>query len=657
MSSRREWLARLALIVSSPILFLAALEATLLLVGYGYPTSFFSGERNAHITNERYGWRLFPRAIARTPAPEVIPDTKTKRRTFLLGESAAMGFPDPALGLAPFLQAALGPGWDVTNAAMSAINSHTVREIAAECARLQPDAFIVYMGNNEIVGPYGAGSVFGSFTGNLALIRAHLWLKSWRLGQLLTALTTRPRPEFDEWRGLEFFLHSQIPAGDPRLARVYHHFRHNLRAIIRTGRRAGARVLVSTVAVNLRDCPPLASPDGAAQRAFAAGDYARARDLDALRFRADSTINRIIREVAAEERAELLDAEAALEPTSADFWEHVHLRPHANRRLAELFAQMLTGRPKTAELPVTPWDEDRLSRTIAAILERPPFTEAHRVHVKLPSQKPDRAQARAAWQNRVNGNPDDLLARERLAELAGELRDYAAAESLYRNLLTRISLRTWHTGLAEALLNRGRFAKAEQSYRDALEIDDRFAPAILGLGITRAAQNDIAGAEAMFRSAIAIQFGLAEAHNSLGRLLASQGKWSEAAAEFQIAVDRRQDFAIARYNLASVLVRLNRTAQAITELRQALKAQPDFPAARYDLGLLLAQQGSLDEAIHHYAESLRLNPQNPDALNNWGAALARQSRVVEARRKFEAALAIDPRHAAARRNLELLLGQ
>ena len=47
-------------------------------------------------------------------------------------------------------------------------------EIAREAARLRPDAFILYIGNNEIVGPYGPGTVFGPFTGSALVTRARV---------------------------------------------------------------------------------------------------------------------------------------------------------------------------------------------------------------------------------------------------------------------------------------------------------------------------------------------------------------------------------------------------------------------------------------------------------------------------------------------------
>ncbi len=46
------------------------------------------------------------------------------------------------------------------------------------------DIWVIYMGNNEVVGPFGAGTVFGRQVPPLPLIRASLALKTTRIGQL-----------------------------------------------------------------------------------------------------------------------------------------------------------------------------------------------------------------------------------------------------------------------------------------------------------------------------------------------------------------------------------------------------------------------------------------------------------------------------------------
>src|SRR5262249_24403647 len=61
------------------------------------------------------------------------------------------------------------------------------------------------------------------------------------------------------WGGMEMFTRSQVRAGDAALQTTYAQFRANLTDICRAGLGAGARVVVCTVPVNLKDCAPFAS--------------------------------------------------------------------------------------------------------------------------------------------------------------------------------------------------------------------------------------------------------------------------------------------------------------------------------------------------------------------------------------------------------------
>ena len=189
-------------------------------------------------------------------------------RIFVLGSSAAQGVPNPSFSFGRILEVMLRERYpdvkfEVINAAMTAINSHVALEIARDCAAHQPDLFVVYMGNNEVVGPYGPGTVFQQWSPSRKLIQANVWLKSTarravagrRDGRLHFRNGTTPAA----WRGMEMFMGNQVAADDPRLAAVYDNFRQNLMDICGIARRAGAAVILSTVAVNLRDCPPFAS--------------------------------------------------------------------------------------------------------------------------------------------------------------------------------------------------------------------------------------------------------------------------------------------------------------------------------------------------------------------------------------------------------------
>src|SRR5438270_12721508 len=94
------------------------------------------------------------------------------RRIFIFGESAALGTPASEYGFGRMLAAMLkarfpDQKFEVVNTSMVAINSHVIARIAKECAKKDGDLWIIYMGNNEVIGPYGAHGVIGGKTPRL----------------------------------------------------------------------------------------------------------------------------------------------------------------------------------------------------------------------------------------------------------------------------------------------------------------------------------------------------------------------------------------------------------------------------------------------------------------------------------------------------------
>jgi Flp pilus assembly protein TadD len=351
---------------------LGALEGGLRLLGYGDSPHY---ARRARLSDGSEVWRenrdctapYFSRALVRRPPPMRLPIPKGARtfRVFVLGSSAAMGDPESSFSLARVLEKMLGAAYpeirfEVVNAGITAINSHLVRGIAEDCAELEPDLFIVYEGNNEVIGPFGPAGVFTPFLRTERGVRAAVALKGTRTGQLVAATAQAVRAGRTtgapaEWGGMEMFLAQRIADDDPRLESVRSHLRANLLAIAESARGAGAGTILCTVATNQRTFAPFASlhraglseDDAAAWRrhfeqaeaAARAGDRAgaeaayraalaiddrhaelhyrlgqlallggrdaearallqRALDLDALRFRTDSALNGVIRGLA-----------------------------------------------------------------------------------------------------------------------------------------------------------------------------------------------------------------------------------------------------------------------------------------------------------------------------------------------------------------------
>jgi len=353
----RVWLYRALALVGGPLLFLLGLEGSLRLVGYGRPTGFLvpDDQPGTYRTNPEFVGSFLPGTFDLRPLNYGVaqPKPPDALRVVVLGESAAQGIPVPAFGFAAQLRAQLrarypGRAVEVLNTGIVAINSHVVYQIARQLAAFSPDLFVIYMGNNEVVGPYGPGCAYLSAMPPLWAIRLSIFVRSTRTGQWMNAVVGRfahagGRPA--EWGGMAMFVNSAVAGDDPRLEAVYANFEANLRDIIGVASGAGAKVVLCTVAGNLRDCAPflsrhrpgMSTADLAAwQRSFDRGrlewllgrpDRARADLAEALRLDPDFADTSFLLGSA---ESELGDPTAARQHlVDAEHWDALRFRPDA----------------------------------------------------------------------------------------------------------------------------------------------------------------------------------------------------------------------------------------------------------------------------------------------------------------------------------------
>ena len=132
----RLWLFRIIALTIIPVLLLLV-ELSLRIVGYGFPAAAIIkcevDGKDAYCDNVKFGWRFFPRNIAREAEPFVFPAGKPSDtyRIFVLGASAAKGEPDPAFCFGRILRLMLQEEYpavkfELVTTAMTAINSHVV---------------------------------------------------------------------------------------------------------------------------------------------------------------------------------------------------------------------------------------------------------------------------------------------------------------------------------------------------------------------------------------------------------------------------------------------------------------------------------------------------------------------------------------------------
>jgi len=297
VSNTRNTLFTIITVVVIPLLFFVLIEFALRLVGVGTHYQYFNqididGEafyqENPDFADQFYPPSLNVGPLQNTFAAERSDD---RLRVFVLGGSAAMGFPHKNHGVDRLLATqlrSLFPNRDVevVNTAMTSVNSHVVYQVVQTLPSESADVAVILMGNNEVVGPYGPGTFNQNFLSSLSAIRALQALKRTRLWQLLDSSLAEVQSSDAkgdlEWHGMQMFVDNGVAEDDPRMSAVYEHFEGNLRDIVDTLNAKGMHVVLSTVPVNLRQSAPFLSigRDGLSSR-----DEAK---LTALRERAEA---------------------------------------------------------------------------------------------------------------------------------------------------------------------------------------------------------------------------------------------------------------------------------------------------------------------------------------------------------------------------------
>ncbi len=733
------WVIRIVGIVLVPVLVLLVLEASLRLFGYGVPTGFtyrqtVDGERRI-LSNPYFIWRFFPPQMAKEGSHFSRPMAKAEGvyRIFVLGGSAAQGVPDPAYGMTRMLDTMLsdqypGVDFDVMNAAVTAINSHVVLPIAQDCRRMESDLFVIYLGNNEVVGPYGAGTVFSPLVSSLPMIRTGIALKATRLGQLVPDVVRRVRgpdpAQLGKWGGMAMFRDNQVCASDPGMGTVYRHFEKNLSDIFRVAQRSGIPVIVSTVGVNLKDCAPFASLHrpgltkraigeferivkegealqelgdfkGAIQRFLEAEKidaehaelqfrigrcywavwdfeeaeerYARARDLDTLRFRADRRINEIIKRVAGDNAGKgvhLVDSLKVLEANSPEhtpgrelFYEHVHLNFRGNYLVAKAVFEQVRGvvpvrvsrhakggavlseRELARRMAYTGWSRLSIARSILGLVQSPPFTGQLYNHERVERMTREVADLEHRYTT-VSGQQEALRQYEAaLANGDGHWRlHHSYAEFLFRSLKNpqeaekhlEIAIGRCpqsaleHSLLAEVLSVQGKLDEAEEHYHRALVSEPQSTQILLRLGTLMLRRKQLEPAIAYLRKAVKVDPLNGPAQTNLGMALTMRPddgrSRREALGHLKRAVEIGPDHTQARENLAAFysqdareMLSRNEDDRAMGLLQQIVELSPRAIAARYRLAVLLDRQGDRKSALKHLNEVLRVHPSHREA--------------------------------------------
>ncbi len=694
ISTKRLWLFRIITALVIPALILVLIEAVLRAAGYGYPAAALikyqiDGSQEVYCSNPRFGWRFFPPKIAQEISPFAVPADKAENtyRIFILGGSAAQGEPDPAYGFGRqlrFMLRQLYPSvnFEVYNAAIPGINSHVAVQIAKDCARLEPDLFIVYMGNNEVIGPYGAGTLFSPLTRNLSLIRMGIAIKGTKTGQLMNNLIgtiKRGGVTTEAWGSFDMFFGRQVRYDDEQMKFVYSHFRQNLEDISRFARESGAKTIFSTVPVNLKDCSPLGSLHrqntdkdwtsfenlyskgvglekagdytGAVESYLAAAEtddtyaalqfrlgrcfwnlgqfekaherYELALELDTLRFRADSKINNIIREVAEDKTDRgiyFADAVGVFEQNSPNncpgyelFLEHVHLNFEGNYLLARTLLNRLND--ALPESIKSQKSEDREPPDEDECAERLAFTDYDNFTITRNNFK--------------------------------FIRDFTVFENqAYR----KKTIESWknRTELLEKAVGPDAAGRALKQYEKTIKrysSDSRLRLKYARL-LWSSGRKTAPGAIEQYRVLIK---QIPNSHKALGELAYTEnmvGDNDTALKHAAMAADIMPTNILANYIIAAVLQAKNRPMQAQKQFAKTIRMDPKCFEAYIGLGSVLDQQGKDKQAEEVYRKGIEEMPNNANLHFNLAVLLRNNGAFEDAKEELRKAMILDPGIAA-----------
>ena len=710
---------------------ICALELGLRLSGYGYPTSFFLqtkiGGQDYFVPNDQFSWRFFPPALARTPAPQRMAANKPPHtfRIFVFGESAAMGDPDPSYGAWRYLQALLrerypGTDFEVICVAMTAINSHAIVPIARECARRDGDLWVVYLGNNEMVGPLGADSA--SRTPGTGLVRAGLALKTTRIGQWLNGLGQRwgahARPA--TWGGLNMFEHHQLRYDDPNRLRVYENFKKNLADILHAGEAAGVPVILSTVGSNLKDCAPFASLHAAglsetqkaqwdkayqsgvafessddprnALNQFAAAaaidpqyaalqfrlarchlaltkaaqalrEFELARDYDALAFRADARINQIITDAAvanAGKGVHLVDAGSLLAqntPGKIPGNELFYEHVHLNFDGNYLLARAFAD--QTAGL---------LPQSIVA-QGRSGWASSETCDRRLAVSSWDRSRvfqeilarmSEPLYAQQLTHDATVRLCGDKINELTAQWDSGSPNQTrqLYQQALALAPADNFlHQNFAQFLGAMGDLAQATVEAQHVCELLPQRPAQYYDIGNLLIIQGRIDDAETNYSRALALQKNFAPALNGLGQIRENEQKYEEAAAYFKQALHANPNDPQTSLLLGFLEQNRGNLNQASIEYQDAARLQPQGLADYFSQAVTASALGYRDRAIAAFGTVLQLDPACWQAHYLLGLEWLAGGKFAEAQTQFSAAVRYRPDFAPAHLNLGILLAK
>jgi tetratricopeptide (TPR) repeat protein len=424
-----------------PFLIVILLEISLRIFHYGYnPDVFIAYPQNPEyfVFNPHASKRFFSDSrFAPSGNKELMRAKKDPNtlRFFVLGESTTIGYPYFHNGsfhrwlLYRLLHTYPDKHFEIINLSLTAVNSYTVKTFAEEIVRYEPDAVLIYSGQNEYYGGLGVASAqtLGSDPGAVNIL---LQMRQFRVVQWATNVYGSLRrmvgasAQEAETTRMELMIGDrQIPYRSELFEKGLRQFEYNMNATLHTLAKHHIPVFLSNVASNIKDLPPFVSDETdlandagrhylMGQASFRNGAYEQAREYftkaketDLLRFRAPEALNQIVGDLCASyPQTYPVDSRKALEERAPHrllgdelFVDHVHPNLTGYAIISEAFyaaikasgilppsPQEMTDEELERDMPVSPIDSLAGALRIMQLKAHFPFYDSLYINKPIP---------------------------------------------------------------------------------------------------------------------------------------------------------------------------------------------------------------------------------------------------------------------------------
>lgn len=208
----------------------------------------------------------------------------------------------------------------------------------------------------------------------------------------------------------------------------------------------------------------------------------------------------------------------------------------------------------------------------------------------------------------------------------------------------------------EALFEKEDYVKAKLEFKNALQIDPKFADAYYMLGQVEMQESNFKQAFGLFRKAVELDPEMVSAHAAIGKLLFAAKQKDRAREKLDVVLSKDPNHWEGRMLQAAFWVSEGKASDAVPLLRKLIQEKPAKPDPYFMLTRIHLENEDLDAAIQELRDLLEEDGEIASARGRLAAILERKEDLDGAEKEYRTLIDQDPedvqRHLALVRFLE-----